>query len=251
MNCLVCQSKLKSFFTKDFCGEIDLGKVHYDKCPRCGLVIARELLQMSQSVWENLNRVFHAQFLFSDSNKADPGWRERQSVQIRDIKDLHARGLIDASFFLDYACGDAYLISRLPFLFPIGYDKYVAPYDQGLNEILDDTFDLVVSTCFFEHIRKRSDIDIVNSFVSPEGALAVSTLVCEDVSRNPDWDYLVPAHSVVYTNKAMQILFDQWGYNCSVYHPDSRMWFWFKKPIALELLPSRFVYKQGFVDYWK
>ena len=57
---------------------------------------------------------------------------------------------------------------------------------------------------------------------------------------------------------------DQWGYGASLYSPEARVWFLFKKnhpnfdkiealanTINKELQRSYFFFKVGFMDYWK
>jgi hypothetical protein len=253
MKCLVCGSTLLSYFTKDFGGEYSLNKIHYDRCTNCGLVIARELLEMPLKQWEQINYDFHMSFLWKKDFNLDPNWNTRILKQVQDIKELHSARKINANYSLDYACGDGRLVGmlnrRIPFPSCYGYDKYVG--FTGNCDLLTNQYDLVINTSFFEHIRHRDNLDEVNKLVADGGALALHTLVCDKVPRDPDWFYLVPVHSVVYTNKAMQILFDQWEYSCSLYNPDSRMWFWFKEDISRKNIPGRFLYKKEFIDYWK
>lgn len=251
MKCLICSGILDSFFVKDFNQEYNLSKVHYDKCINCGVVIARELIDIPIYKWEKLNNDFHSLFLYKSEFDLDPNWNNRIDNQVNDIKDLHCSNIINASMCLDYACGDGRLLDGLANnnIAGIGYDKYT-DFISGAA-FLKYKYDLVINTSFFEHIRERKDIEIVNNLVSDYGCLALHTLVCENIPRDPDWFYLVPVHSVLYTNKSMKILFSEWKYKYSLYNPVSRMWFWLKKNIDTTNLPDRFLIKDGFVDYWE
>ncbi len=249
-NCLVCNSKFLSFFTKDFCKEYSLNTVHYDKCINCGLVVARELFDMFLLEWEILNNKFHSMFFYKGYNFLDKKWIFRLNKQAADILELYSLKFLDKNG-IDYACGDGKLRAILEQnnFYVDGYDKYVETFNWMY--FCAKSFNLVINTSFFEHARHRDDLDEVNKLVRDEGVLALHTLVCEEIPKDPNWFYLVPVHSIVYTNQAMQILFDQWGYKCSIYNPESRMWFWFKQDINRLDLPNRFIYQKGFVDYWK
>jgi hypothetical protein len=249
MNCLICGHSLKSYFVKNFDGEYSLNKVHYEKCSQCGLVVARELLEMPLRQWEILNNEFHSSFFGKPEFDLDPNWNKRINNQVIDLVELGASGIVNTNFCLDYACGDGRLINKLKGSCGccIGFDKYTE--FRNNCKFLNNKFGLVISTCFFEHVRNRDWLDEVNNLVSHSGTLAFHTLVCEEVPKDPNWFYLVPVHSVVYTNQAMRILFDQWDYNCCLYNIDSCMWFWFKNPIEQENIPPRFRYKNGFVEY--
>jgi hypothetical protein len=90
--------------------------------------------------------------------------------------------------------------------------------------------------------------------------MALHTLAMEEIPQDPDWFYLLPVHSTFYTNKSMQLLFEQWGYQASIYNVNARMWFWFKsKPDIEETIryannrtsdPS-YIFMNKFIDYWK
>ena len=53
---------------------------------------------------------------------------------------------------------------------------------------------------------------------------------------------------------------EKWGYACSVYNPDSKMWIWFEKSpenlkpeidkLNRNLGWEYFHFKQDFMDYW-
>jgi hypothetical protein len=61
----------------------------------------------------------------------------------------------------------------------------------------------------------------------------------------------------------MQILFDLWGYSCSIYNVSSQLWLFFKSNAEkieeivnnVNKKPDReklyYHFKRGFMDYWK
>lgn len=98
--------------------------------------------------------------------------------------------------------------------------------------------------------------------VDDSGVLIVHTVVCENIPKDPNWFYLdTPVHTAFHTNKSMQILMDQWGYNSSIYSPKSKAWVLLKDDVknfdeTLTLINSElqndwFFWKKGFLDFWK
>jgi hypothetical protein len=126
-------------------------------------------------------------------------------------------------------------------------------------------YKLVINSAMFEHILERKHLDEVNDLVDFDGTLMLHTLVCEKVPTDPNWFYIKPiVHTAFHTNKSMEILMKQWNYVASIYSPQAKSWFLFKKDspfiydlehtiekINRELQKKYFYYKNGFVDYWK
>jgi hypothetical protein len=116
-----------------------------------------------------------------------------------------------------------------------------------------------------EHILTREALDEVNNLVADDGILMIHTVICDRIPRDPDWFYLTPmVHTAFHTNKSMEILMKQWGYAASLYSPQAKSWYLFKKKypqlsqlgekinaINREIQGTYFHYKAGFVDYWK
>lgn len=144
------------------------------------------------------------------------------------------------------------------------YDKYLGKSQGYLSEdkLKHQKFSFVITTAVFEHVRDIESLDEINNLVGINGVLATHTIVMEQIPCNPDWHYLLPVHCTFFTNKSMQILFERWDYKASLYHPLSRLWFFFKNDDGLQGKISRlndqaksnediYHYKQGFMDYWK
>jgi hypothetical protein len=110
-------------------------------------------------------------------------------------------------------------------------------------------------------MSSREQFDAVEGLLSKQGVLGTHTIVCENVPADPTWFYLAPVHCAFHTNKSMEMLFRQWGYTSSTYNVSAQLWLWFKgDPGRVEAIIQRantrqggltYVFKQGFVDYWK
>lgn len=142
------------------------------------------------------------------------------------------------------------------------YDNYMKDTAQKYladSELLEGSFDFVITTSVLEHVRSINSLDKIAGLVSPEGILSIHTVVREIIPEDPNWFYLLAVHCSFFTNRSMQILFNRWGFESSLYHVDSRLWFWFKKtPVELEnVLASvnkekqNLFFKKDFMDYWK
>lgn len=269
MNCLICGSISKYFFSKNYdldnliLSEImqEVGRVDYFKCTCCGFVISDTHVNLNKALWERLNFEFHkgmegANFLINQ-----PPYLEQAAM----ICMLGNNGIVDTGDMLDYAAGYGTLSSVLLKYFNINlsvYDPYVNT--KGcLKEIGGDKkYHTVINSAMFEHILLRDDLNQVDMLVADNGCLIVHTLVCENVPNDPNWFYFdPPVHTAFHTNKSMSILMEQWGYKGSVYSPRSKSWVLMRdysehvesavKKINSELQCEWFLAKKGFVDYWK
>lgn len=266
MNCLVCSGRMHPYFSKSFT-ERHLENVDYCRCEHCGLCLSKTHVEMSPEAFSEVNGDFHGRYHHTDSCPDDLRWKDRLKEQADLIADLYGLGLLDRSKpWLDYACGDGYLSDRLAAghrLELLKYDRY-EPDSQGYldeKDLVPRGFNLVVTTSVFEHLTRREYFDEINALVSDDGVMGLHTMVKEVVPKDPDWFYLLPVHTTLHTNKSMEILFEQWGYRSSIYHVETRIWFWFKtEPERVEKIvresnkrpgAPRYVYKKGFVDYWK
>jgi hypothetical protein len=179
---------------------------------------------------------------------------------------MQKHGLIRDGKWLDWGCGIGSVSLLLKRYFDIellAYDKY---FPVQVNSISADMlterhFQVVVNTAVFEHVRSRNSLNEIESYVHVSGCFAIHTLVPESIPQNPDWMYLLPVHCAFHTNKSMQLLMQQWGYNCSVYNEHAKMWVLFRsrphdihskvsdlnRSLGWEYLH----FKKGFMDYWK
>lgn len=265
MRCMVCRSGLEPYFEKNFRGFHGLEIVRYERCPDCGFVGSRTHAEMSEDAWERLNRSCHSTYQGTKENPPeDPRWLTRLRAQAEAIRGLARVGIVPADLpWVDYGCGDGTLSEHLAAfdLELLRFDRYMAGAGYlTAGELLGRRYGLVVNTSVFEHVRERAPLDQMAALIAPSGVFAIHTLVREEIPRDAEWFYLLPVHCALFTNRAMQKLFDQWGFAWSAYHLESRLWFWFRqeseglrrfmqRPGAV--LPGEVHFKRGFVDHWK
>ena len=65
MNCIICNSAMEYYFSKEYIEEPqksfmkEIGKVNYYKCIECGFVLSKTHNQLSGELWEKLNHDYH------------------------------------------------------------------------------------------------------------------------------------------------------------------------------------------------
>jgi hypothetical protein len=265
MKCLICNGAMAYYFSKTFDG-FGLAKVDYWRCSGCGFALSKTHADMTDREWAALNHEYHSTYQGTDSNPDDPRWVARLESQATVLDDAARTGLLGTQGqWLDYACGDGKLSDLLAGRGRrlLKYDRYMQRRKDYLSEgeLRPRRFGLVLTTSVFEHFTRREQFDAVEKLVAEDGVLGLHTMVCERVPADASWFYLLPVHCAFHTNKSMSILFEQWGFRSSVYHVDSRLWFWFRGPDSeIEERVGRanqrqnaptYLYKKGFVDYWK
>lgn len=241
--------------------------VDYWRCEECGFVVSRTHQEMDASQWQSLNASFHHHIEAGNKIGNQPPYAD----QALALQMLGKNGLVDLDNALDYAAGygtlsrfaQKYLGTKIRI-----FDRYVRDGDTGLEYVAEENlkrYGLVINSAMFEHVLQREDLDEVNALVADDGCLMMHTVVCERVPPDPDWFYLVPVvHTAFHTNRSMSILMRQWGYAASVYSPQAKSWFLFKRDnprvndleraiekINAEVQTHYFFYKPDFVDYWK
>ncbi len=260
MQCLICQSALKPYMTKSF-DRFNLDRVVYEICSECGCVHARTLLDLPEERWRNICQDYHGSYRQLDENPDDPRWRKRLNSQAEVLLSLSELQILPTqAAWLDYGCGEGELLNRLnqAGLQVLGYDPYWhrAGYLRE-SDLVPDRFPVVLNTATLEHLRDRESLDRVGSLVGPAGVLALHTLVRGEIPRDPNWFYLLPVHCLMFTNRSMALLFEQWGFDCSLYAVEARLWLWFRQP-RLEALNWIIHERQsldwhatrGFLAYW-
>lgn len=271
MNCLICNTSSHYFLQKLYTESpfdqhmADIGPVDYYKCPNCGFTQSYTHAQLSAERWGRLNLDVHR---FMEDPKAEkkgnqPPYLEQASM----INLLGVNGLINTSSMLDYAAGYGTLSRLLQKYHQISlpiFDEYVMAADDKryIGKEALTQYDVVINSAMFEHVLTRGDLDKVDALVSAKGCLIVHTVVCENIPADPNWFYFrPPVHTAFHTNKSMEILMGQWGYEASLYCPPAKCWILLRKAadelekrvaaINEELQTTYLLYKQGFVDYWK
>ncbi len=240
----------------------------YLKCESCGFVISKTHFELSKDRWENLNKEYHDAYLDSNCNPDDPKWADRLKAQAGVIDDLTKLGLIPADMpWIDFGCGDGKLSDLLQADYGqrlLKFDHYMSGSDYLSEDELKDTrFGFVITTSVLEHLRSREELDRIASLGTEKSVMGINTFVTEEIPGSPEWFYLLPVHCSFFSNRSMQILFEEWGFSSSIYHVDSRLWLWFKTDIdrteKIILSANRqkgrekyyYHFKRGFMDYWK
>lgn len=274
INCIICNAEANYFFTKNYATYPgspfqDGYPVDYHKCINCGFVVSKTHADMSPDDWSRLNSSWHHHFESSleDRTNNQPPYAEQAFA----LMLLHENKLIDIDSTLDYAAGYGSMAKILKKYFKkeiLLFDRYVVDVDSNLRYARRGElkkYKTVINSAMFEHVLKREHLDAVNNLVDSNGVLMLHTVVCEHVPNDSNWFYLNPmVHTAFHTNKSMGILMEQWGYAASLYSPQAKSWFLFKrkspaidylneysKKINNELQSRYFYYKIGFVDFWK
>lgn len=272
MACMICSGNTEYYFTKTYSSPPPvkefmepIGPVDYHRCTLCGFTYSKTHQELTPAQWTVLNERFH------NYNETDPHVRDEMNQppyaeQAFMVGYLLANGVIDGSSMLDYAAGYGTLSTLLADLFQVTlpiYDPYVKSGDVS-RYVAQPRRDhsTVINSAYFEHVLDRADLDAINDCVSDDGCLIIHTVICENIPRDPNWFYLAPpVHTAFHTNKSMDILMKQWGYQSSMYSPQAKCWILFKKPFAelesvmlkmnRQLQTKWFYGKDGFMDYWK
>ncbi|MEW8049639.1 MAG: methyltransferase domain-containing protein [Candidatus Thiodiazotropha endolucinida] len=260
MNCYICTAPTQYYFRKQF-DRFGLDTVDYRRCIACGTVYAQTLLDLPEHEWQNVCNAYHSSYRGSGENPDDPNWHVRLEQQAKVLSKLADIGLLSTSEpWLDYGCGEGELAEMLGGT--IGkmdcYDRYWKRngYLQE-SDLTHGHFSMVISTSTLEHLRNRSSMDTLARLVAEDGCLGLHTLVRGEIPCDPSWFYLLPVHTIFYTNRGMTQLFDQWGFRSSLYVVEARLWVWFRKSLK-QLLRGKpelasiagWHTAEGFMAYW-
>ncbi|WDD95959.1 class I SAM-dependent methyltransferase [Burkholderia sp. FERM BP-3421] len=224
---------------------------------------------MTDAQWSQLNSSWHHTFendLASRTTNQPPYIDQALALTL-----LAKNGVVELDDAIDYAAGYGTFSRCMKKYFDIGipiFDRYVRNQDNRVSYVAEQDlsrYTLVINSAMFEHVLDRDALDEVNRLVRDDGVLMLHTVIAERVPKDPDWFYIdTMVHTAFHTNKSMSLLMDQWGYAASVYSPQAKSWYLFKRGcpglaeleariigINRELQTPYFHYKQGFVDYWK
>lgn len=262
VQCIICGSRQTYAFSKHF-GRYRLTDVDYWTCERCGFTASKTHVDMSGTAWAQLNLDFHNDHFARDDNPYNRN--QRYFNQALMISLLTRWGLVHGGEWLDWGSAEGRLSAQLERHFGLvlhNFDRYLAPALRAVEEaaLTPGRFDLVVNTAVFEHVRSRETLNEIHALVSTNGCLAVHTLVCGGIPRDPDWMYLLPVHTAFHTNRSMELLMSQWGYTCSVYNEHSKLWVMFRGEASdverrvnefNEFLGWEYLhFSVGFMAYW-
>ena len=270
MKCLICNAQMEYFFSKSYDRTPyqdlmkDVGDIEYFKCTYCGMVLSKTHADLSHDKWLEINNRFHHFHENEVSNINQPPYIHQATM----LKVLSENKIIDLNSCIDYAGGYATLSKILKKYFnlclPV-YDPYVrsGDFSSYVDKESLSVYKTVINSALFEHLFYRQSFDAINSLVSNDaGVMVIHTVICETIPRDPDWFYLEPpVHTTFHTNKSMEILMKEWGYQSSIYCLAAKSWVLLKTPaeknkakvnrINSEFQEEYLILKEGFVDYWK
>lgn len=234
MHCLICGTPQLFAFSKHF-GKYGLAGVDYWTCPQCGFTASQTHHDMSDAAWAKLNFEFHQDHFAREDNPYNRN--QRYFNQALMLSLLVRWDLVREGAWLDWGSADGRLSAQLERHFGLAlhnFDRYLTPALRPVEEasLVPRGYDLVVNTAVIEHVRSRDTLNEIEALVSPAGCLAVHTLVCGEIPRDPDWMYLLPVHTAFHTNRSMDLLMRQWGYTCSVYNEHAKLWVMFRGDTA-------------------
>lgn len=273
-DCIICSSPTAYYFSKiypaypgsPFNGALT---VDYSKCGHCGFVLSETHAGMQRELWSSLNTSWHHNT--EDPDKPNLTNQPPYANQALALAILDKSGIVDLGDAVDYAAGYATMVQLMRKYFGKSihaFDCYVRNPDPAIRYVEEGElgkYRLVINSAMFEHVLNRAALDEVHALVADDGVLMLHTVICERVPPDPDWFYLKPiVHTAFHTNKSMAILMEQWGYAASIYCPQAKSWFLFKRghplvgrldarveAINLEIQAEYLIFKPGFVDYWK
>lgn len=262
MNCIICNGNMNHYFVKHF-DAYDLDDVEYVRCSSCGFAASATHFAMCEREWEELNERYHSDSFSRTDNPYNRN--QRYFNQALMLHLLHRSGLVPSGEWLDWGSGAGSLSMQLHRHFGLrlnNFDQYMKPELFALEreDLLPRGYQVVVNTAVFEHVRSRRTLNEIESYVAQDGCLCIHTLVRGEIPADPEWMYLLPVHCAFHTNKSMDILMRQWGYQCSIYNEHAKMWIMFKHPpdeverevtrlnklVGWEYLR----FKAGFMDFW-
>lgn len=260
--CFVCGAAMLPYFRKHF-NRMGLGDVDYIRCVGCGFVQSQTHQALSETQWAQLNMDFHQHHYGTRGIGSDSG--VPYGAQAAAIEQLFLAGVLPfENPWVDYACGQGHLAEELQKrkITIANYDQYPPPDAQDYlveAQMQPGRFDFVVNSAMFEHVLTRRPLDKTIALIAHGGVFALHTMISEVVPNNPDWSYFdAEVHTAFFTNKAMQLLFKQWGFKACLYHLPSMLWFFLPRPIealpiaAQQLLGTPdWIAKNDFADYFK
>ena len=200
MKCMICKNEMVPYFTKTMGSRMHV----YLNCKSCGLVIDETTYGMKSEDWVELNDLNKEAYGIDKIPDSDPNYIERLIEQAAAIDNMYRCGVFgDNIKAIDYGCGDGKLSEYIDehYIANTGskldehiigkYDKYLRPegaldyYDS--TEVKSGMFDLVITCSVFERLLGMKDVNEILLLANDTGTVALHTLVCEEVPRDPEW----------------------------------------------------------------
>jgi SAM-dependent methyltransferase len=194
------------------------------------------MYDLSEEEFMKVNASFHHSFLKDTHCSDDPNWLLRLKKQSIELFKLFKAGIVPSELlWLDYACGNGSLIKHLQDLGCsniVGYEPYMNDVVLSRIPLITEKalqpgkFDCVISTSFLEHVRDLTVIDRMCELVSPNGVFIFHTFVDEQIPADPNWFYLLPTHCSFFTDDALAILFEKYGFKSATHIPRGNIHVW-------------------------
>ncbi len=264
MKCFMCCSDMKKYFDKNIAWG-GVSNHEYVRCENCGMVVDKTAYET------DINQLvddicYEHSYQGKDENIVDPRWIARIEMQAGILAQMfHAGVFMNNERAVDYGSGDGKLSDEFQKKYKIAldkkesdmvlyprimkYDKFMQPKDDmsyiSEKDLLKKKFSIVICCSVFEHLFGRKDIEAILDLLDDTGTLCLHVLVCEEVPNDPDWFYLLKDHVTLWTNKAMSILYNEYGFVGCAYHVEARMWFFFKDFLKYELLKEKHNFIEG------
>jgi SAM-dependent methyltransferase len=190
--CPLCQSNQVGEYLRDtqFIG----GRRDYFSCNQCALIFVTPNCHLSTSEER-------ARYTTHKNSPQDVGY-VKFLKQLTDPLKAH---LHSESCGLDYGCGPGPAIDAIYKEEDIKVFNY-DPYFKNDKALLNKTYDFVVCTEVFEHLRNPyEDIKRITNLVKPGGFIGVMTLLYKDEEDFKTWWYRKDnTHIMFYTKKTFQ-----------------------------------------------
>jgi SAM-dependent methyltransferase len=166
------------------------------RCGTCALTFVPDAAHLSREAEK-------ARYAEHDNRPDDPGYREFLD---RLLKPLTER-LRPGAEGLDFGCGPgptASVMMRERGFAMTDYDPYFRPDEAALGR----TYDFIVSTEVFEHLRRPAEtLGLLDRLLRPDGLLAVMTTFLADDDGFATWWYAKdPTHIAFYKEETLRWL---------------------------------------------
>ena len=95
-------------------------------------------------------------------------------------------------------------------------------------------YNTLLNSALFEHLFTRNSFDEINDLIEDNGCMILHTVVCDNIPHDEKWFYMEPpVHCAFHTNRSIEILMSQWGFDSSIYCPSAKFWVLLKRSLKI------------------